>query len=206
MSGLGSCGERSRERRGRRGENDERNGMESVEGSRSRPLFPRRGERLLPSVGLLARGSCCAPSPFPEAAVVDVQPRVVWELASPVTVAGPRRLFTGLPFYALTGTESIFYLVVRKQTLPPSFCGECQGEPRPPRNGSVANRSRRRRKPGVTGARRIDPSGCGRPATTVRETRSGKSCIGWAAERDPDDTTTIACARALLLSDDESIV
>ena len=84
------------------------NGTErkTVEGSRSRPLFPRRGERLLPSVGLLARGSCCAPSPFPEAGVVDVQPRVVWEIASPLTVAGPRRPFTGLPFYALMGTES----------------------------------------------------------------------------------------------------
>ena len=145
------------------------------------PLFPRRGERLLPSVGLLARGSCCAPPPFPEAAVVDVQLRVVWESASPMTVAGPRRFFTGLPFYALTGTESIFYSVVRKESLPPSFCGQCQGEPRLPCNGSLANRSRRGREPGVTGARRIDPSGCGRLASgcgRLATIFSGNFC-GW---------------------------
>jgi len=110
-------------------ENDEDDAARTTNGTEEKrskarvagPCFLAEGERLLPSVGLLARGSCCAPSPFPEAAVVDVQPRVVWEIASPVTVAGPRRLFTGLPFYALTGTESIFYSVVRKETLTPSL-------------------------------------------------------------------------------------
>ena len=66
MSGLGSCGKRSRERRGRRGEDDgDGTEGETVEGSRSRPLFPRRGERLLPSVGLLARGSMMRALPLP---------------------------------------------------------------------------------------------------------------------------------------------
>jgi hypothetical protein len=175
MSGLGSAGNA--------GENDEDDAARTTNGtewnrSKARvagPCFLAEGERLLPSVGLLARGSCCAPSPFPEAVVVDVQPRVVWEVASPVTVAGPRRLFTGLPFYALTGTESIFYSVVRKELLPPAFCGECQGDPGRPRNGTVANRPQRGRKPRVTGARRIDPSGCERVRETRDEVRR-KSC------------------------------
>jgi len=38
-----------------------------------------------------------------------------------MTVAGPRRLLTGLPFYALMGTEGIFYSVVRKKRFLPRF-------------------------------------------------------------------------------------
>jgi hypothetical protein len=44
-----------------------------------------------------------------------------------MTVAGPRRLFTGLPFYALAGTESIFYSVVRKKGFLSRFAEGVKG-------------------------------------------------------------------------------
>src|SRR3954471_24177436 len=67
----------------------------------------------MPWVGLLARGvEACegarfiAPSAFPDGSVEWTS-----EERSPLTVAGPRRCYTGLPCYALAGTQDTYSVV-----------------------------------------------------------------------------------------------
>lgn len=155
---LGSAGNRAT-RTTRRERRQATDGKERSKARAAGPLFPRRGERLLPSVGLLARGSMIRALPLPRGWRRRRSASSGAGDCFPTNSGGTAPVFHRSSLLCPDGHRKRFLFSCQEESPPRPFCGGCQGGLRRLTTAAPAELEPWSRDVAVTGTRRIEPSG-----------------------------------------------